>query len=105
MEILESPTGRSALMSLGSRLVQMWGAQYEPDFRGGVNQMAFYVDHFLSRTRLDFPKTTIDTIGDAGVIALCDRGVGLWNGDLRNYVPKRHATYAFNHCVSSQHYA
>lgn len=87
-------------MELGSSLVQMWGAEYEPNFRGGRNQMAFYVDHFLSRTRLDFPKTSVATIGDAGVIAQSDRGVGHWDGDLRNYYPKRHVSYAFNHCVS-----
>ncbi|KAI0544174.1 hypothetical protein F4679DRAFT_589726 [Xylaria curta] len=96
LEMLETPSGRTALHRLGHALVQARAQRsdsaLEP-FTGDLNRMEEYVDHFLERVRGDYPRVTLQRF-PGGVLASTDPLMP--TSHLRDFRPKQAAGFAYN---------
>ncbi|KAK3997443.1 hypothetical protein QBC44DRAFT_396820 [Cladorrhinum sp. PSN332] len=96
IEILETPEGRDALRSLGSKVVAEWEHRNPGirTFSGDPTQMRGYVDFFLKSIRADFLWVALAE-HPIDVTAAYERAQ-LVQWDVRTWQPKRSGNFSFN---------
>jgi hypothetical protein len=87
--------------------VQEWEKEGRWVFGGYLAKMTYYVDHFLTAVRRDFPFVKLQRIDHTTLAETVrlnrseDSDMLWWDGDLENYQPKLAARMSFQRTVSA----